>query len=133
MKIENKQLSGLINEARAVVLNSYSPYSGIRISAAILSGDGRVACGVNVENASYGLSICAERVAVFRAVAEGMRDFKAICIYSEDVEPVPCGACLQVLSEFFTEDKPVIVCHKDSIKIYKLSELYPNKFNLEKR
>lgn len=133
MKIKDSEIKELINKARSALPNSYSPYSGIKIAAAVLSTSGGIVSGVNVENASYGLSICAERAALFKAVSEGIRDFKAMCIYSEDVEPYPCGACLQVISEFFAGDNPVIICNKDSVKMYKLSELYPYRFKLEKK
>lgn len=91
----------LVNAACEARELSYSPYSGFRVGAALLCADGHVVIGTNVENASLGLSICAERAAVVRAVSEGRRDFRAIAICADGVVPTPpCGACRQVLLEF---------------------------------
>ena len=93
-------------EARAL---SYSPYSRFRVGAALLCTDGRVFTGTNVENASLGLSICAERAAVVRAVSEGRREFQAIAICADGVAPTsPCGACRQVLFEFAPDAEVLI-------------------------
>lgn len=99
----------LIEAALHAREHSYSPYSRFRVGAALRCADGLIVTGANVENASFGLSICAERSAVFRAVAEGRREFVAIAIVADPVEPVPpCGACRQVLLEF-APDMPVIM------------------------
>ena len=91
----------LIDQACQARLNSYSPYSGFRVGAALLGKSGRVYLGTNVENASFGLSNCAERTAVFRAVADGETEFVAIAVCADGAEPTPpCGACRQVLLEF---------------------------------
>ena len=91
----------LIDQACQVRLNSYSPYSGFRVGAALLGKSGRVYLGTNVENASFGLSNCAERTAVFRAVADGETEFEAIAVCADGADPTPpCGACRQVLVEF---------------------------------
>ncbi|MEM4416743.1 MAG: cytidine deaminase [Nitrososphaerota archaeon] len=93
--------SQLLKEAFKATRNSYAPYSRFRVGAALLTDEGEVVTGCNVENASYGLSNCAERTAVFRAVSMGRRRFKAIAVVSSKVNPVyPCGACRQVLREF---------------------------------
>ena len=94
--------------------NSYSPYSGFRVGAALLTADGRIFTGCNIENASFSLTNCAERTAVFKAVSEGVRDFKAIAVAgssSGDFSKrcVPCGACLQVLREFCGDDFIIIM------------------------
>ena len=90
--------------------HSYSPYSNFRVGAALLCADGRVITGTNVENASLGLTICAERVAVGRAVAEGRREFKAIAICADGATPTPpCGACRQVLLEFAPDMEVIFV------------------------
>jgi len=91
----------LIDAACAVRANSYSPYSKFRVGAALLGKDGTVHVGTNVENASFGLSICAERAAICRAVADGVREFTAIAVCADGHDPTPpCGACRQVLVEF---------------------------------
>ena len=91
----------LISAATAARLQAYAPYSNFQVGAALLSKDGRVFTGCNVENLSYGLTICAERNAVFAAVAAGVRDFEVIAIVADTREPIsPCGACRQVMAEF---------------------------------
>jgi cytidine deaminase len=99
----------LVALARKAQESAYAPYSGFPVGAALLASDGSVFTGVNVENASYGLSVCAERNAVARAVSEGARDFTAIAIVTNSEEPtMPCGVCRQVLWEF-AHDLEVIV------------------------
>ena len=95
------ELSSLVRAARKSRLNAYSPYSGVKIGAALLTAGGRVYSGANVENASYGLTCCAERTAIFKAVSEGEKEFVAIAVVgkSEDFTK-PCGACRQVMVEF---------------------------------
>ncbi len=102
-------LDGLFKEAEKAALHSYSPYSHFRVGAALLSEDGRIFTGTNVENRSFGLTICAERSAVVAAVSSGVKRFTALAISTLDSEsPVgPCGACRQVLSEFMSGDAPV--------------------------
>lgn len=97
----NESHRQLVESACAQRLRSYSPYSRFRVGAALLGRSGAVYLGTNVENASFGLSICAERAAVCRAVADGEREFTAIAICADGSEPTPpCGACRQVLLEF---------------------------------
>ena len=105
----NDQMNALFEEARKAAEAAYVPYSKFRVGAALLCEDGSIVAGCNVENRSYGLTVCAERNAVFAAVARGKRRFIALAISTPDTaEKVgPCGACRQVLSEFMTPDAPV--------------------------
>jgi len=117
----------LIAEAMKAREKAHAPYSCFAVGAALLARSGRIYTGCNVENASYGLSICAERVAVFKAVSEGERDFEAIAVVTEKGVP-PCGACRQVLMEF-EEDIQVIVADEAGVyRVFSLQELLPEAF-----
>ncbi len=121
----------MIEESRRVSLNSYSPYSRMKVGASVVSGSGKIYSGCNVENASYGLSICAERVAISSAISAGESYIEKICITSTSSsdefsnQSMPCGACLQFMLEFSGESLIVIV---DGIGEFKLSELLPKPF-----
>ena len=122
----------LIQEAILARQNSYSPYSNFAVGAALLCKDGKVYTGCNIENGAYPSSICAERVAIFKAVSEGEKDFVGIAIVA-DIQAPPCGACRQVMSEFVKGDFEVIIA--TSIEDYKtvnFAELLPLSFKLEK-
>ncbi|KUO80759.1 MAG: cytidine deaminase [Vulcanisaeta sp.] len=107
---------------------SYAPYSGVKVSALAITPEGRVYRGVNVENASLGLTVCAERVAIFNAVSNGERRIKTIVITSNLDKPIyPCGACLQVMSEFGVEE--VIIVHGNEVIRHSLKELFPRPFS----
>jgi len=96
-----RRFGRLVEEARKARLHSYSPYSGIRIGAAVLTSDGEMFSRTNIENASYGLSCCAERTAIFKAVSTGKRGIVAIAVVGESEDFTrPCGACRQVMVEF---------------------------------
>jgi cytidine deaminase (EC 3.5.4.5) len=119
----------LIQVAFRALKNSYSPYSKFRVGAALLTSSGVVFYGTNVENASYGLSMCAERVAVFKAVSEGHTSFVRMAVVSETVNPVyPCGACRQVLYEFSPGIELVFLGKGGETVVRKLNELLPAAF-----
>jgi cytidine deaminase len=127
MKIED-----LILKAKEVLKNSYSPYSKFRVGAAVLSESGKVYEGVNVENSSFGGTICAERSAICSAVTYGERKVKVIAIASDQEEYIfPCGICRQFIAEF-AEDDTVIVCSnsKGDYVQRTLKEILPNYFTL---
>ncbi len=127
--MDSGTIGRLIEAAKEVRKNAYAPFSGFKVGAAVLAGSGRIYTGVNVENSSYGLTICAERVAVFKAVSEGERVIRAVAIYTETEKPTwPCGACRQVLLEFAEDDMDVISATGDSVEVKKLSELLPEGF-----
>ena len=123
-EVSNKLLDAAIQAAK----NSYSPYSDFPVGAAVLTPSGKIYAGANVENASYGATICAERVAVFKAISEGEDKILALAVYSSAADyAYPCGMCLQVLSEF-SEDIPVVIAGNSGQKNFKLSELLPHRF-----
>jgi cytidine deaminase len=121
----------LLECARVARENAYAPYSGYRVGAALLTQSGDVFTGVNLENASYGLAICAERSAVAAAIAAGHRAFEAIAIAGPDsTTTVPCGACRQVLNEF-SPHVAVIFSTPDGRERFSLDELLPLAFGPE--
>lgn len=112
--------------AREAMKNAYSKYSGFSVGAALLTKDEKVFTGCNIENISYGLTMCAERVALFKAVSAGYKSFKSIAISSSGMSPTfPCGACRQVLSEF---GNLIVYVDKDKTT-HKLDDLLPNGFS----
>ncbi|MBK7865701.1 MAG: cytidine deaminase [Ignavibacteriales bacterium] len=123
----------LPKKAREAQNGSYSPYSKFRVGAALLTEEGEVILGANVENASYGLTCCAERNAFFKAVNEGKRKFKAIAVVGDmDGFCTPCGACRQVMDEFCGKDCEIVLINsKDELKILKMNDLLPFSFNGE--
>ena len=113
--------------------NSYSPYSGFRVGAALLGKSGKLYPGCNVENASYSATNCAERTAIFRAVSEGEKEFEAIAIVGGPGDELldfcaPCGVCRQVMSEFCGPDFRVVLGIPENYKSYRLDELLPYSF-----
>jgi len=122
----------LLDAARTVMERAYSPYSGVRVGAALLDGEGRVSTGCNVENASYGLTICAERNALAHAVAEGQGSFLAVAIVTNrDAVLMPCGACRQVLSEFAPDLWVICTGAGGAVERMRLGELLPRAFAKE--
>lgn len=135
---QDKNIGKLVNTALQVRENAYVPYSKYAVGAALLTADDRIFTGCNVENASYGVTNCAERTAFFKAVSEGERSFRAIAIAGgiAGEEPVdyayPCGVCRQVMQEFCDGDFQVIVVKSiEDYKVYTLAELLPYGFGGE--
>ncbi|MFO8144198.1 MAG: cytidine deaminase [Candidatus Syntrophosphaera sp.] len=121
----------LMEQAKAAADKAYAPYSGFRVGAALLCADGTVFAACNVENASYSLSSCAERNAIFQAVCAGHRDFTAIAIYvdSDKIFP-PCGACRQVMAEFNPQIK-IMYANRSQAITSDLAKLLPEAFTLK--
>jgi len=122
--MKDQELIALAAEAR---LNAYAPYSHYLVGAALLAASGKVYTGVNVENSSYGLAICAERTAAVKAVSEGEREFVAIAVVTEN-GGTPCGACRQVLNEFGPDMRVLIADVDGNCQAYRLAELLPASF-----
>jgi cytidine deaminase len=124
----------LIQRAQGAKRNAYAPYSGFKVGAALLGKSGRVYLGCNVENASYGLTICAERNAVAQAVARGERAFVKLALVIEGEEPaLPCGACLQVLSEFGKDLEILSSNEEGKLVRTRLSRLLPRAFRRDSK
>ncbi|HHS13864.1 MAG TPA: cytidine deaminase [bacterium] len=121
--------TSLMEAARKAAERAYCPYSQFPVGAALRTRKGDVVTGCNVENRSYGLTICAERNAVFQAVDKGQKEFDALALYTPTSDPVmPCGACLQVLSEF-NQTMIVLIGFQEGIVEKKLNELFPASFD----
>lgn len=129
--IDQKQLDELLQLAVEARNHSYSPYSHYSVGAALLTKDGRIYQGCNIENASFTPTICAERTAFFKAVFDGVRDFTAIAIIGSGPLPAyPCGVCRQVMSEFCDGDFVLTVANRDMTKIVTetLDQMMPHRF-----
>jgi cytidine deaminase len=114
----------LIEAAKKALTNSYSPYSKLRVGASLITSSGRIFTGTNIENASYGLTICAERSAIFAAISEGERSIKKMAIISgRSSIIVPCGACLQVLCEVAPKIELLLCSKNGKFKRKKLSDI----------
>ena len=121
----------LIQKAKQAMQQAYAPYSHFRVGAAVMTKQGKVFTGCNVENASYGASCCAERTAIFKAVSEGERELAKIAEVSESGKLTPpCGICRQVLLEFMPEGSVILEQGEGGIKIYTVKELLPVGFVL---
>lgn len=130
MKTPTTADMALLAFARDVQERSYSPYSKFRVGAAVFA-DGEVFCGVNVENAAYGATICAEAAAVSAAVTAGCRDITAIAIVGDALAPcTPCGTCRQILSEFNLDMRVIMGGVGDEVMIQTIDELLPETFSL---
>ena len=119
--------------AKQAAQTSYSPYSHFAVGAAILTSDGRIFAGANIENASFGLTNCAERTAIFKAISEGATEITQVVVYTPTGEPTtPCGACRQVIREFGKADlRCVSICDSERRFETNLDELLPNSFGPE--
>jgi len=124
-------LTTLLKAAQKAASDAYAPYSGYRVGSAVMTADGRVFTGCNVENASFSLTICAERLAVFKAVSEGYHKFTALAVFADtDKKFPPCGACRQVLAEFSPAIQIVYANRKGKVETT-LTELLPQSFSLK--
>ena len=125
-RMDYKKLARLARQARK---HSFSPYSHFRVGAALLTKSGRIYTGCNIENSSYGLTVCAERTALFKAVSEGERKFIAIAVASDGGESTPpCGACLQVIMDLAGDIDVIMVGGRGSVKVIPMRELLPFPF-----
>ena len=123
------EIKELIKAAEEASKFSYSPYSHYNLGAALLTKSGKVFKGTNVENASYPLTCCAERIAIFKAVSEGEKEFDTIVIRSNDDSfPYPCGACRQVMAQFSKDLVVYVVNGKNEYEKYTIKELLPHTF-----
>ena len=120
----------LFRMAVEVSENAYAPFSNFHVGAALLTEDGKVFTGVNIENSSYGATICAERTAMVKAISEGARDFQSIAIAGNGGTSWPCGICRQFMYEFCPDIRVISGENEDELKVYTLKELLPEGFKL---
>jgi cytidine deaminase len=120
----------LLEAALAAREHAFAPFSKFKVGAAVEDAAGRIHTGCNVENATYGLTMCAERVAIFKAISEGVREFRRVAVAAdaEQLTP-PCGACRQILWEFCRDVEIVLVNPAGKTQTYRLSELFPKPFD----
>jgi cytidine deaminase len=119
----------LLATARQARNAAYAPYSTFPVGAAVLAADGRIFTGCNIENASFGATMCGERVAIFAAVAAGQRQLQALAVVADTLEPVaPCGLCRQVLSEFSPNCQIIMANLKGDYQVLTLDQLLPSAF-----
>src|SRR3979411_1186018 len=121
----------LIAAARTAREHAHAPYSKFRVGAAVRAKSGRIFTGCNVENATYGLTLCAERVAIFKAISEGERGFDSVSVVTDtDLLTPPCGACRQILWEFCGDVEIALVNPRGKIESYRLKDLFPKPFDV---
>ncbi|HZE20592.1 MAG TPA: cytidine deaminase [Desulfobaccales bacterium] len=129
--VNEKVRQQLLERARQAREFAYAPYSNFRVGAAVLTATGEIFSGGNIENASLGATICAERVAIFTAAAAGQRGFTALAVMADTPEPVPpCGLCLQVMAEFSPDCKVIMANTGGQWRLLPLKELLPFAFRL---
>jgi cytidine deaminase len=120
----------LIAAARVAREHAHAPYSNFRVGAALRAKSGRIFTGCNVENATYGLTLCAERVAIFKAISEGERGFDAVAVVADtDALTPPCGSCRQILWEFCGDAEVILANLSGKIEHYRLAALFPKPFD----
>jgi cytidine deaminase len=121
----------LFESAKIVQKNSYSPYSHYKVAASVLFDSGKIFAGINVENASYGATNCAERSAIFTAASAGERKIEAVCVLTDEKVPwAPCGLCRQVIAEFANPNTVILLANKNGIqKTLLFGDLFPNSFD----
>jgi cytidine deaminase len=125
--VDQATIARLVEAARLARQSAYAPYSRFAVGAAVLTRSGQVVTGCNIENASFGLTVCAERVAIWKAVSEGETDFQALAV-ATSIDGSPCGACRQVMAEFAL-DMPVIIADLQQVhRIATVAELLPGAF-----
>jgi cytidine deaminase len=126
----DKEPNKLFERAAAARENAHAPFSNFKVGAAVLTETGEIFSGCNVENASYGLTMCAERVAIFKAVSEGARSFQKICIVADTEElTTPCGACRQIIWEFCGDIEIVLTNLHGKTETFQMKELFPRAFD----
>ena len=133
MTLNEKEILDYIDEINLLLEKAYVPYSKFPVAALLIDNNGKKHKGVNVENASFGLTLCAERNAITTAVTENMKEIKVLVVTGKTPEPIsPCGACRQVIREFSDNDTVIILANKDKkYKITSLEELLPYSFGPE--
>ena len=136
--MQDTQIQKLIEEASAQLAHAYAPYSNFKVGAALLTDDGEIYTGCNIENAAYTPTNCAERTAFFKAVSKGKRSFRAICVVGGlrgtlSASISPCGVCRQVMMEFCDPEtfQVILAAGKESYQIYRLKDLMPLGFGPE--
>ena len=121
----------LYKKAKEMLPRAYAPFSKFRVGAALLTKEGEVYTGCNVENSSFGATICAERTAFVKAISEGESEFEAIAIVCEDGEAWPCGICRQFMREFCDDEFKIITGNdEESLRVYTMDEILPEGFKL---
>lgn len=123
-------MDSLVEAALRARANAHAPFSKFHVGAALEDAEGRVFTGCNVENATYGLTVCAERVAVFKAISEGARKFRRVAVAADTETPTPpCGACRQILWEFCGDIEVVLANPRGAVETLRLGKLFPRPFD----
>jgi cytidine deaminase len=126
----NQDLESLIKKTIEAFENAYAPFSKFRVGATVVTKSGKIYTGCNIESASYGLTVCAERVAIWKAVSEGEREFTMVCVVADTEELTPpCGVCRQIIWEF-CEDIPIVFANlKGKYEVLQMKDLLPRAFD----